>query len=181
MTALPTVTRRVWLKILHWSMVPLFVWFTLVQPADVARIGATAIWFHSVLGLVFVTLALIWTADYLWRGLASRPGPKLPLWGKRFHQIIHKTLIWGMFLVAFTGFLLGVTASRQLFAGDLVPIGVPLSLPKANDWVGLIHSIEFYGLAAVAVAHAGFHIWRHFALRDNALRIMLPRALHRFL
>ncbi|MEL7230085.1 MAG: cytochrome B, partial [Pseudomonadota bacterium] len=70
---------------------------------------------------------------------------------------------------------------RQLFAGDLVPIGVPLSLPRANDWVGLIHSIEFYGLAAVAVAHAGFHIWRHFVLRDNALRIMLPRALHRFL
>lgn len=173
--------RRTSLKILHWNMVPLFFWFVLVQPADVAKIGSGAIWFHSLLGLVFVTLALVWTVDYLWQGLASRPGPKLPLWGRRFHQIIHKTLIWGMFLVALTGFALGITASRQLFAGDLVPIGVPLDLPRANDWVGIIHSIEFYGLALVALAHAGFHIWRHFGLRDNALRIMVPRVLHRFL
>ena len=49
------------------------------------------------------------------------------------------------------------------------------------DLVGLIHSIEFYALAGIALAHAAFHIWRHLRLRDNALRIMAPKVLHRFL
>ena len=175
------ISRRRWLKVLHWTMVPLFIWFTLVQPADVARIGQGAVLLHSVLGLAFVTLALVWTGDYLWRGLAGRPGPKLPQWARRFHQIIHKVLIWGIFLVAVGGFLLGLTSSTLLFAGGAVPIAPPLAMPKANDWVGLVHSIEFYALAAIAAAHAAFHVWRHFRLRDNALRIMVPKVLHRWL
>ena len=173
--------RRTWLKIIHWTMVPLFVWFFVIQPEDMTNIGPGAFRFHSVLGLVFVTLALVWTADYLWRGLASKPGPKLPPWARLAHQWLHKILIWGLFLVAFTGFLLGLTSSTLLFAGDIVPIAPPLGLPKANDWVGMVHSIEFYGLAIIAAAHTGFHIWRHIKLRDNALRIMFPKVLHRFL
>ena len=175
------MTRRTYLKVLHWTMVPLAVWFTFVQPADVGSVGAWAVRLHSVLGLIFVTLALVWTIDYLVRGLASRPGPKLPPWARLFHKVIHRVLIWGMFGVALTGFLLGLTSSRLLKAGGFVPIAPPLNMPQANDWVGLIHSLEFYGLAAIIVAHAGFHIWRHYWLRDNALRIMLPKILHRFL
>jgi len=175
------ITRRTQLKIIHWTMVPLFVWFFVIQPEDMTSIGPGAFRFHSVLGLIFVVLALVWTADYLWRGLASRPGPKLPPWGRKLHQMLHKTLIWGLFLVAFTGFLLGLTSSTLLFAGDIVPIAPPMGLPKANDWVGMVHSIEFYGLALIAAAHAAFHIWRHLKLRDNALRIMFPKVLHRFL
>ncbi|WP_040305582.1 cytochrome b/b6 domain-containing protein [Ahrensia sp. R2A130] len=175
------LTRRSALKLVHWTMVPLFAWFTLVQPRDVARWGHWWVELHSVFGLVFVSLALLWTADYLRRGLAGRPGPKLPDWGKRLHRRLHLTLVWGMFAVAVTGFLLGLTASRQLFAGDVVPIAVPLDKPLANDWIGIVHSIEFYALAAVAIAHASFHIWRHIKLRDNALRIMMPKMLHRYL
>ena len=29
--------------------------------------------------------------------------------------------------------------------------------------------------------HGGFHIWRHFKLRDNALRIMAPKVFYRWL
>ena len=94
---------------------------------------------------------------------------------------MHKALIWGLFGVALTGFGLGLTASRQLWAGDLVPIAYPLGLPDLNDLVGTLHIVEFYALAAIAVVHAGFHIWRHVRLRDNALRIMAPKALHRYL
>ena len=83
--------------------------------------------------------------------------------------------------MALTGFGLGLTASRQLWAGDIVPIAYPLNLPQWNDLIGHIHIIEFYTLAAIAILHAGFHIWRHVKLRDNALRIMAPKALHRFL
>ena len=72
--------RRTILKIIHWSMVPMFAWFVLVQPADVARIGPAAVRFHSVMGLIFVSTALLWTGLYLRRGLLSRPGPKLQGW-----------------------------------------------------------------------------------------------------
>lgn len=173
--------RRVWLKALHWAVVPLFIWFLLVEPRDVARWGGWAVTLHSVLGLVFVSLALFWTGTLVFAGLAGRPGPKLRGWARRIHRPLHLTLVWGLFGVAFTGFLLGLTASRVLFAGTILPIAPPLGLPEANRWAGTVHTLEFYALAGVVAFHAGFHIWRHFHLRDNALRIMAPRALQRFL
>ena len=173
--------RRTVLKVLHWSMVPLFAWFVLVQPADVARVGPAAVRFHSVMGLAFVSLALAWFTLYLRRGLASRPGPKLKGRLRTFHRLLHKGLLWGVFIVAVGGFLIGLTSAIQLWAGGVVPIAVPLNLPLANDWVGLLHSVEFYALAVLAAIHAGFHIWRHYHLHDNALRIMAPRFFHRFL
>ncbi|WP_308915250.1 cytochrome b/b6 domain-containing protein [Jannaschia sp. LMIT008] len=174
-------TRRTYLKVLHWTMVPFFVWFLIVTPPMVAGWGRFWIDLHSVFGLIFVTMALVWTGDLLWRGLASRPGPKLRGWARRVHRPLHLTLIWGLFGVALTGFLLGLTSSRLLFAGTVVPIAPPLGLPTANDWVGFVHTVEFYALGVVAAGHASFHIWRHLRLRDNALRIMAPRALHRLL
>ena len=63
------------MKLLHWGMVPLFIWFLLVQPADVARIGPAAVRFHSVMGLVFVSAALLWWVSYMRRGLLGRPAP----------------------------------------------------------------------------------------------------------
>lgn len=173
--------RRSALKVLHWAMVPLLIWFILVTPDDVLPFGPAAFQFHSILALVFVTLCLLWTADYLRRGLASRPGPKLPPWARRMHQWMHKALIWGLFGVAVTGFLLGLTSAVLLKAGGFLPIAPPLNLREANDIIGQIHIYEFYLLALIAIAHALFHIWRHLRLRDNALRIMVPRALHRFL
>lgn len=175
------LNRRTCLKWLHWSLLPLVVWFVLVQPGDIRPFGPAAFLFHSVLGLIFVTLALVWTADYLSRGLASRPGPKLGPRARRLHAILHRVLIWGLFGVALTGFLLGLTSQVLLLAGGIVPIAPPLGLPQANKIVGLVHMMEFYLLAAIIAFHATFHIWRHVRLHDNALRIMAPRALYRFL
>lgn len=174
-------TKRTALKILHWATVPLFIWFMFVTPDHVNAIGPWAFQVHSVFGLIFVSLALIWTGAHIRRGLVGRPGPKLGPMGKRLHRTLHITLIWGLFGVALTGFGLGLTASVQLWAGDLVPIAYPLGLPRANEVMGLIHTVEFYALAAIAIFHAGFHIWRHIRLKDNALRIMAPKALHKFL
>tara|TARA_R110002094_G_scaffold164983_2_gene148899 strand:- start:1131 stop:1433 length:303 start_codon:yes stop_codon:yes gene_type:complete len=92
----PLPKRRSFLKVLHWSMVPLLVWFILVTPSDV------------------------------------------------------------------------------------LPIAPPLGLKRANEVIGTIHIFEYYLLAVLAIAHAGFHIWRHIRLRDNALRIMVPRIFHRY-
>lgn len=173
--------RRTALKALHWAMVPLLIWFILVTPDDVLPFGPRAFQAHSMLALVFVTLCLLWTADYLRRGLAGRPGPKLGPRGRWLHRMMHKTLIWGLFGIALTGFLLGLTSAVLLKAGGFLPIAPPLNMARANDIIGQIHIFEFYLVALIAALHAGFHIWRHIFLRDNALRIMMPRALHRYL
>ncbi|MGR3540882.1 MAG: cytochrome b/b6 domain-containing protein [Hasllibacter sp.] len=173
--------RRTWLKAMHWTLVPLFAWFLLVTPSDVARIGPWAVALHSDLGLAFTALSVIWVIDYWARGLASRPGPKLPPWARRVHWWMHRGLVIGLGVLALTGFALGLTSSRLLLAGGFVPIAPPLGLPEANEVAGTVHFTWFYGLAALAAGHAAFHLWRHFRLRDNALRIMAPRALHRFL
>lgn len=173
--------RRTRLKMLHLAMIPLFAWFFLVTPQDVAALGVVFVQLHSVLGLIFVTLALVWTLGFLRGGLAGRPGPKLPPWARRLHPVLHKSLIWGIFGVALTGFGLGLTSAVLLWAGGLVPIAPPLNLPEANALVGTIHTVEFYIVAALAVFHASFHTWRHLHLRDNCLRIMAPRFLHRWL
>lgn len=173
--------RRTWLKFSHALMIPLLVWFIFVTPDDVIPFGPRAFQAHSILALVFVTISLIWVADYLRRGLAGRPGPKLGPRARVFHWWVHRIIIWGLFGVAVTGFLLGLTSTRVLKAGGFLPIAPPLGLPEANEIVGQFHIYEFYLLGVIVIAHAGFHIWRHIRLRDNALRIMAPKALHRFL
>ncbi len=174
--------RRTWLKWLHWSLLPLFVWFLLVTPEIVLRAGGqTAFQIHSAFALVFVTLALLWSADYLRRGLAGRPGPKLPPWARRLHWWMHRVLVWGLFGVALSGFAIGLTSPVLLKAGGVLPFAPPLGLERAHEIALRVHVWEYYLLAAVAAGHAGFHLWRHLKLRDNALRIMAPKALHRFL
>lgn len=173
------IKRRTFLKVMHWSMVPLLIWFVALTPADVVPLGLFTL--HSVLALVFVTISLVWTGLHLRKGLASRPGPKLPPWARVAHQLLHKTLIWGLFGVALTGFLLGLSSSHLLKAGGFLPIAPPMGWPKLNEIAGTVHTLEFYLLAVIAAFHAGFHIWRHVRLKDNALRIMAPRALHGWL
>lgn len=171
--------RRTVLKIIHWTMLPLLIWFVLMTPDDVLPLGIFQ--FHSVLALIFVIICLFWTGWHLRKGLASRPGPKLPPWARKVHQVMHKTIIWGLFGVAITGFLLGLTSQVLLKAGGFLPIAPPMGWPRMNDIIGEIHIFEFYALAGLIAFHAGFHIWRHVKLKDNALRIMFPKFLYRWL
>ncbi len=173
--------RRLALKWLHWGLLPFFVWFLFADPEVLRRMGPGWFRLHSVMGLAFVSLSLAWTGFYLRRGLLSRPGPKLPGWARRAHRAMHHALVWGLFLVAFGGFLLGLTSSVPMKAGGILPIAPPLGMPAANHLIGIVHTYQFYALAGLAAVHAGFHVWRHVRLRDNALRIMAPRLLHRFM
>ena len=181
MTRFRTPHRRTIVKWLHWLTLPFFIWFLLITPKEAMALGRGGFQLHSVFGLIFVSLALGWTAFYMRKGLIGRPGPKLPPRLRSLHRLLHKTLIWGLFGVAVTGFLLGLTSTVQLWAGGIVPIAFPLGLPRLNHIVGQFHILEFYLLAGLAAVHALFHIWRHIRLRDNALRIMAPRLLYRFL
>lgn len=173
--------RRTALKALHWGIIPFFVWFLFADPDALRRMGPRVFQFHSTMGLIFVTLSLIWTAWMLRAGLQSRPGPKLKGWARTVHRPLHLTLIWGLFAVAFGGFLLGLTASFQMKAGGFLPFAPPLDMPRAHDLIGIAHTYQFFALAGVVAGHAAFHIWRHIKLRDNALRIMAPAVFHRYL
>ncbi|MEM1273741.1 MAG: cytochrome B [Pseudomonadota bacterium] len=173
--------KRSLLKVLHWSILPFFIWFLWADPEVIRGWGPGWFRLHSINGLIFVTLSLLWTAWHLKSGLIGRAGPKLSPGLRVFHQFLHRVLIWGLFFVAFGGFMLGLTSHVLLKAGGFLPIAPPLGLRDANAWVGLFHTYQFYALSGVALLHAGFHIWRHIALRDNCLRIMAPKSLHRFL
>ena len=174
--------RRVVVKWLHLAMIPLVFWFMIATP-DFVRwlLGPKGNAINSDIALLFVTLALIWCVDSMTRGMVGRPGPKLSPRLKLFHYVLHRALIVGLFLVPVGGFLLGLTASRTLKAGGWLPIAPPQHMERANEIIGKIHLWEFYALGVLAAVHAGFHIWRHVRLKDNALRIMAPRMLHRFL
>ena len=178
--ALPA--RRTWIKLLHAAMIPLLIWFAWATPTNVRWLfGPGGALINSWIALVFVTLCLLWTGDVLWRGLAGRPGPKLSPRLKRFHYYLHRILIVGLFLVPVGGFLLGLSSHRLLKAGGVLPIAPPMDWPHANEIIGKLHIAEFVLLCVLVAVHAGFHIWRHVKLRDNCLRIMAPRVLHRFL
>ena len=109
--------RRTWLKCVHGAMLPLLIWFIFVTPDVVVPFGPRAFQFHSTLALIFVTVSLFWMADYMRRGLAGRPGPKLGPRARVLHWVLNTAIIWGLMGVAITGFLLGLTSDRLLKAG----------------------------------------------------------------
>ncbi len=174
--------RRVVLKWVHLAMIPLTFWFMIATPSFVAEVfGPTGAAINSDIALIFVTLALGWSIHYFTRGLIGRPGPKLAPPLRTFHRVLHHALMIGLFLVPVGGFLLGLTSERLLKAGGWLPIAPPQGWHRANEVVGTLHIVEFYTLGGLILLHAGFHIWRHVRLKDNALRIMAPKVLHRFL
>lgn len=177
-----TPARRTWLRWMHLAMIPLTVWFMIATPDFVRRVlGPKGAAINSDIAVIFVTLALIWSVHFFYNGLAGKPGPKLSPRLKTFHRLLHKTILVGLFLVPVGGFLLGLTSHRMLFAGGWLPIAPALGLEHANEVIGKAHIIQFYTLGGIIALHAGFHIWRHVRLKDNALRIMAPRVLHRWL
>ena len=55
------------------------------------------------------------------------------------------------------------------------------ALPDAKAWAGTFLFVECHTPAVVAGFHALYRVWRHYALHDNALRIMVPKMMQRFL
>ena len=159
----------------------MILYFFVVEPEDVERLGNAALATHAGVGLVFAIVVLIWFAMFLKKGLASRAGPKLPAWGKRFHPIGHKAMYWGLVAMAISGGLIGLFAPYVVLAFGAIPIAPSLDIRTLHDATQELHEIVFNLLLAGIVLHAAFHLWRHFLLKDNALRIMVPKAMHKYL
>jgi len=106
----------------------------------------------------FVIGGTVWIGMALAKGLLGKPGPKLqgPL------RAAYPWMHWGMYLV------LGVTVALN---------GAALLGLMAHDtgWVALLV------LLTAGTFHGLFHFWRHNVLFDGALRVMLPRFMHKIL
>ena len=175
------MTRRTTLKWLHWLSSAMIFWFFLVEPDDVERLGGAALATHAGMGTLLAIQVTGWLAMYLRRGLASRPGPKLPGWARSFHGLMHKVLIWGLTAVVLSGALAGFAAPFAIHLFGVIPFFPGIGTQQVHALVEEIHEVAFDALMIALVIHVAFHLWRHYMLKDNALRIMAPKALHRYL
>ncbi|MEM8578378.1 MAG: hypothetical protein AAGF60_11035 [Pseudomonadota bacterium] len=106
----------------------------------------------AALGWAFVAAGLAFAATAA-LGLHGGPGPKLEGLARAAFPGMH----WGMYALT-----AGVAAAT---AYDLLGGSVDLAL-----W--------HMALLSAAALHGVFHLWRHTALGDGALRKITPRALH---
>lgn len=175
------MTRRSIIKWLHWLSFGLITYFFLVEPGESRTDPGGALSTHAGFGLMLAVVTAIWFAMYLRKGLASRAGPKLPRWAKRLHPLMHKALYIGLPMMVASGALAGLLAPFAIQAFDVIPINPGIGFETLHDLATELHEIIFDALVIVIGVHGVFHIWRHFGLKDNALRIMVPKVLHKYL
>lgn len=106
-------------------------------------------WGFAVCGLAMSALALVF-------GLMGKPGPKLDGLARSAFPWMHRALYMGITGVA-------ILCLMHLATGS----------PGYLDmrWAT---KILFY----ITLLHAIFHLWRHTALMDGALRTITPRFMH---
>lgn len=103
----------------------------------------------------FALTNLVWVTSYaLGRGPLGKPGPKLKGWLSPVHRIQHHMLY----------IALALASALVIWQLDATSTGRVL---KVLLFAGLLHG--------------AFHLWRHTALFDGALRTITPRAIHRLL
>jgi len=105
--------------------------------------------------LAFAIITAVWFSSYLLgRGPLGKPGPKLSASLKALHRVQHHALYFAMASAAY----FSVTALASETTGRAL---------KALLFLGLLHGM--------------FHVWRHTALFDGALRTITPRFAHKVL
>ena len=102
--------RRNVLKWLHWLSFFLILWFFVIEPEDLDRLGGAALATHAGMGVLLALVTGIWFLMFLGKGLAGRPGPKLPGWAKRLHPLVHRVLYYGVPVMVLSGALAGFAA-----------------------------------------------------------------------
>ena len=177
---------RTLVKWLHWLAFALILWFFAVEPEVSERASPAAqsmqLATHAGMGMLLAVVTIVWSAVYLKNGPLGRPGPKLPGWGKRVHRVVNTGLYWLLPLTVLTGGLAGLASEYPVLGFGVVPLNpAGWGTPGLHEVMEEVHEFTFDVTILVIVAHAAFHIWRHVGLRDNALRIMAPKALHGYL
>ena len=178
--------RRTVLKWLHWVGFGLLLYFFFVEPDETNRAApdaakTDALSTHAGVGVLLAILVAIWWLTYWRQGLASRPGPKLPPTAKLAHQWGHRALYCALPIMMLTGGLAGLVAPFPVLGFGVIPLNFGGGGVTLHEIAEEVHEIAFDALTILAIAHIGFHLWRHYLLKDNALRIMAPKILHRWL
>lgn len=179
------LNRRKAIKVLHWCAFFLLLYFFFVEPDEVERgrdaAKTAALSTHAGVGFLLALITAIWTVMFWRKGAAGRPGPKLPSWAKRAHPILNTGLYYLLPVMVLTGALSGLLAPFAVMGFGVIPLNFGVGVETLHDVMTEIHEIVFDALTLLAIAHLSFHIGRHVLLKDNALKIMAPRALHRYL
>lgn len=126
-------------------------WFSFVLLVLLVAGGPIPVlaWAFGIAGLAMTGLALV-------NGLLNGPGPKLEGVARAAHPWLSRAMYGALTLVA------ALTIWAQL----------------GGTWSGpTLPEIYFYLLSASAL-HAIFHLWRHTALGDGALRRITPKTMH---
>ena len=181
-----TLNRRAFIKILHWLTAAMILYFFLVEPdvpnraADAAKTAALST--HAGVGFLLGIVVLIWTAMFMRKGAMGKPGPKLPGWGRAAYPWLHKGLHYALPIMLASGLAAGLSAPFAVQGFGAIPMNIPgLGNGTLHGLAEEIHEIAFDALLIIIVAHAVFHLWRHFILKDNALRIIMPKIMHKYL
>lgn len=164
---------------LHWLMLVLIaatcllMEFRSVFPKDSAQREAMALW-HYTLGLSVFGLAWL-------RLLARQSGatPRVePEPGRRQRLLasaVHRALYLLMFALPLLGWLtLGARGDRVLWFGVELPL-LPGTDADLAQWFESLHTAGGIALYALLALHASAALYHHHILRDNTLRLMLPR------
>lgn len=178
--------RRTVLKWLHWVALGLLLYFFFVEPDEPNRAApmaakTDALATHAGIGLLLAVLIAIWVMMYWSKGQTGRPGPKLSPLAKKAHHWGHRALYWAMPIMMLTGGLAGLVAPYPVEGFNMIPLNFGIGTEGLHDIATEIHEIAFDALTILVIAHIAFHLWRHYLLRDHALKIMAPKRLHRWL
>ena len=106
----------------------------------------------------FVGAVALWVGIALAKGLIGRPGPKLSPATRAIYPWMHRALYGAL------------AVSAALNAGELLGW-----LEPGRAWTSLLV------LLSLGAVHGLFQFWRHNALYDNALRLITPRIMHKYL
>lgn len=180
------MTKRTLVKWLHWIAFALMLYFFFQEPhipdgADAAR-KSEMLSTHAGMGMLLGVVTLIWTVIYFRNGPLGRPGPKLPGWGKRAHRVLNTGLYWLLPLTVISGGAAGLASDYPVLGFGLVPLNPSgWGTKDLHELAQEVHEQAFHVTIALIFAHLIFHVWRHLRLKDNALRIMAPKVLHKWL
>ena len=130
-------------------------WLVVMLLFAMIKGGTSAPW---VLWL-FVIAVTIWGGITLTKGLLGKPGPKLSSGMRRAYPWMHRALHFSLALSA-------IAVLWHL---------IDHPLPWLDAWTMLLITL------GLGTFHAIFHFWRHTALYDGALRLITPKAMHKWL
>lgn len=112
----------------------------------------------ALLRWAYVIVGAIWVGIAAAKGILAKPGPKLTGILRRGFAAMH----WGLYGLIGISVVINALALLNLMA-------------KSAAFTSLLLVL------AAATFHALFHLWRHAALYDNALRMIFPKSWHKYL